>query len=515
LGSTVFGERGLWQTRNIWASGPLRVVRWMQPPMITSLPRANPPTPPSLDATPSPLPISRPRLLALDAFRGFVMLLMLVVNSSTHQSFHWQFQHRGWNAGDKGASLCDMVFPWFLFAVGCAIPFSMGGGRGAGKSAFEKVWEAFKRALLIYALGALITAARRGEVTFFLWDILPIIAWGYFLGVILSLTPRWAQAVFVVAVLVAKWVMLTKINYPGEGMVLWEEKRHLDEWVKSNYLSIRGGPLWFVGGWFGGLTQLLPATCCVVMGMWAASLIRAQTLPSFLRAMWLIAAGLIALLLAYVWERDLAFSKDFFTSSYVLLASGSGAVVLGLFYLFLDVVPHPAPSSALVRAGSLLAPVWLCGVWTAVCFGTQFMAGTFGVDRATIEPWAAGMVGFGLAGLAAALLAPAEFAGPVRCVGWFCSVPGRNAILLYVGAEITWRIVLMGWKMPFHDGSMQTIGPALKGFVRDGWNFWGVSMLRWPGLGQAAADWAFTIAYTLVWWRICYSLYKRDLYFKV
>ena len=59
---------------------------------------------------------------------------------------------------------------------------------------------------------------------------------------------------------------------------------------------------------------------------------------------------LIALLLAYVWERDLAFSKDFFTSSYVLLASGSGAVVLGMFYLFLDVAARPAPSSTLVRA---------------------------------------------------------------------------------------------------------------------------------------------------------------------
>ena len=63
--------------------------------------------------------------------------------------------------GEKGASLCDMVFPWFLFAVGCAIPFSMGGGRGAGKSAFEKVWEAFKRALDAWSSGreAAVTAA--------------------------------------------------------------------------------------------------------------------------------------------------------------------------------------------------------------------------------------------------------------------------------------------------------------------------------------------------------------------
>lgn len=477
--------------------------------------------PPTDSTSNAPRPI---RLLSLDAFRGFVMIAMLVVNSSTPASFHWQFAHRGWNAGEHGASFCDMVFPWFLFAVGVAIPFSMGSGRGKDRSAISKLWSAFCRALVIYTLGLLITAARREQVSFFVWDILPIIAWSYFLGVALYTLPQvirlWVQGVFVVAVLAAKWYVLTQMPYPGEAGVLWEQTRNMQTWIQSNWLTIRQGPLAFVGGWPGGLTQLLPGTAVVVLGMWSALLLRASALDPWLRGVWLLAGGAACTALAYMVEGMLSmpFSKDFFTSSYVLLSAGTGAMLLALFYLALDAFEHRRePGRGVARAAGLASLLWLLPLWTLL-FAATNLAGGFEAMRANLPAFVAGAIGFTLIGLIAGLRAPPGESGLFRSVGWLCAVPGRNAIALYVGAEVLWRVVLMGWKIPFHDGTMQTMLPALKGFVRDDWTLWPSllgNVVRWPGAGQAVADWTFCIAYTLAWWKICHALYKRGVFFKV
>ncbi|MEM7516545.1 MAG: DUF5009 domain-containing protein, partial [Planctomycetota bacterium] len=78
------------------------------------------------DGTPA-----RRRWIALDAFRGFDILAMLLVNVSWDRNAFpsWMF-HRGWAEGRQGVTFTDLVFPWFLFIAGVCVPFSLQRGRG-------------------------------------------------------------------------------------------------------------------------------------------------------------------------------------------------------------------------------------------------------------------------------------------------------------------------------------------------------------------------------------------------
>lgn len=61
------------------------------------------------------------RLVALDVFRGMTLALMLIVNNPGDwgQVFD-PFLHADWH----GCTLTDLVFPFFLFIVGVAIPLA-------------------------------------------------------------------------------------------------------------------------------------------------------------------------------------------------------------------------------------------------------------------------------------------------------------------------------------------------------------------------------------------------------
>src|SRR5690349_13652255 len=82
-------------------------------------------------STTSPAPT--PRLASLDAFRGFIMLLMIsggfgipevaqhLPESAWNKVSPW-FEHAAWTGG----VLWDMIQPAFMFMVGVAVAFSVG-----------------------------------------------------------------------------------------------------------------------------------------------------------------------------------------------------------------------------------------------------------------------------------------------------------------------------------------------------------------------------------------------------
>src|SRR5205814_5589483 len=65
-------------------------------------------------------PVKAQRLASLDVFRGLTILTMIIVNNPGNGSFYGPLEHAKWD----GWTLTDLVFPFFLFIVGVAIPFS-------------------------------------------------------------------------------------------------------------------------------------------------------------------------------------------------------------------------------------------------------------------------------------------------------------------------------------------------------------------------------------------------------
>ncbi len=91
------------------------------------------------------------RYYALDVFRGMTVALMILVNTpGTWEWIYWPLRHAEWH----GLTPTDLVFPFFLFAVGNAMAFVMPKLQKSGDAVFwQKV---VKRTLIIFGIGILL-----------------------------------------------------------------------------------------------------------------------------------------------------------------------------------------------------------------------------------------------------------------------------------------------------------------------------------------------------------------------
>ncbi len=88
------------------------------------------------------------RYYSLDVFRGATVALMILVNNpGTWSHIYDPLEHAPWH----GVTPTDLVFPFFLFAVGNAMAFVMPRFEAAGDFVFWK--KVLKRSLLIFAIG--------------------------------------------------------------------------------------------------------------------------------------------------------------------------------------------------------------------------------------------------------------------------------------------------------------------------------------------------------------------------
>src|SRR5207249_446599 len=110
------------------------------------------------------------RLVSMDAYRGFVMLLMAseglriaeVAHASFPQSPLWQFlayhvDHVEW----VGCSLWDLIQPSFTFLVGVALAFSFATRKARGQSWGQMLRHAVIRSVALVLLGVFLRSVGR------------------------------------------------------------------------------------------------------------------------------------------------------------------------------------------------------------------------------------------------------------------------------------------------------------------------------------------------------------------
>jgi len=511
------------------------------------------------------------RLRSLDAFRGLVIFLMFFVNLSGNDlAFPQWFEHAGWNLGNHGQYLADFVFPWFLFIVGCAIPFSMTSGRGRALSTAQRILVAAKRALIIYAFGILIWIAKSANdgvtwsstgfapkpgtavtwSTFLHWDILPLIALGYFLAVCIYHVPsshrpapeqqeesprtwalsRWPWWLFVALVLAGKWLILPNLAATvGLAPNTFPTPR-----VDANHalrtMSLLGGPFDnFLGT---AITQGLPAAATVVLGMLAGDWLRASTPPStappaapaaptaslslpparrLRTALALLAAGIITTILALIWASPALghspISKDFFTPTYVLISAGTGAIVLSLFYLLLDVLAIKRWQWLALGAASALAFLAL----TLLITHAPTDAANMALRATTIALWTLATI----LALAASVSFAKNRSAPATAP--FLTIYGSNAIAIYLISELLWTLVWTHWRVASPAAGAQHAFTALS-------LWWAVALnplttivtTSDPArLAQALGAWLTSATLITLYFLIAYTLWTKKLFLKV
>ena len=91
------------------------------------------------------------RYYSLDVFRGATVALMILVNNpGSWGNIYSPLKHATWH----GCTPTDLVFPFFLFAVGNAMAFVMPRFEASGDGFFWK--KVIKRTLLIFLIGLLL-----------------------------------------------------------------------------------------------------------------------------------------------------------------------------------------------------------------------------------------------------------------------------------------------------------------------------------------------------------------------
>jgi heparan-alpha-glucosaminide N-acetyltransferase len=121
------------------------------------------------------------RIRSIDLLRGADVLLMLFVNEVAGVAGAPAFLHHK-GAADDGMTITDLVFPAFLFVVGMAIPFALGGRLARGESRLAVLRHVVARAAALVVIGVLMVNAEHGVAG---WLSLP--AWNVLmtLGVLL------------------------------------------------------------------------------------------------------------------------------------------------------------------------------------------------------------------------------------------------------------------------------------------------------------------------------------------
>src|ERR1700730_14269296 len=88
------------------------------------------------------------RFYSLDVFRGATVAFMILVNNPGNGDFVYApLEHAPW----QGCTPTDLVFPFFLFAVGNAMAFVLPRLEAAGDAAFLK--KILTRTVLIFGIG--------------------------------------------------------------------------------------------------------------------------------------------------------------------------------------------------------------------------------------------------------------------------------------------------------------------------------------------------------------------------
>ncbi|GAA4788276.1 heparan-alpha-glucosaminide N-acetyltransferase domain-containing protein [Olivibacter ginsenosidimutans] len=294
------------------------------------------------------------RYYSLDVFRGATVALMILVNNPGTWSYAFSpLKHAPWH----GCTPTDLVFPFFLFAVGNAMAFVIPKLQAKGDAFFWR--KIIKRTFLIFFIGLLLS-----WYPFVSWSDGELIAkpWVSSLhpnsGIrILGVLQRIALC-YGIASLLAYFFKTRTVMYIGAGILIvyWlacmlfggSDPYSLDGWFGTAIdIKLLGIPHLYKGEGVPfdpeGLISTFTAIVQVIIGYLVGTYIRSATgegvrldkLYGVVSRLMVTAA--ILTLVGLTWGLIFPINKKIWTSSYVLYTSGLATTTLGVLIWFLEI----------------------------------------------------------------------------------------------------------------------------------------------------------------------------------
>lgn len=287
------------------------------------------------------------RLYSLDALRGFDMFWIMGAEGIFHrlatatqwpvmETISFQFTHPDWH----GFRIYDLIFPLFLFMAGVATPYSVGKELEKGKRKRQLLLRVIRRGLVLVLFGIILNNGLEIKplAEMRLPSVLGRIGLAYmFANIIYLYAGRRGQVAWFVTLLVGYWLMLRFNSAPGFPMGDLSMEGNFASYLDRNIIP---GKLYLGIHDPEGLISTIPAISTGLLGIFAGTLLKNSPLSMKKKTLYLLAGGVVALVLAQLWNLVFPINKNLWTSSFTLHAGGLSLLLLALFYYIIDVMEY-------------------------------------------------------------------------------------------------------------------------------------------------------------------------------
>ncbi len=378
---------------------------------------------PTPQPTGAPVPVRAVRNVAVDAYRGFVMFLMMaevlhLARVAAAYPGNWLIgvlayhqTHVDW----AWASLHDLIQPSFSLLVGVALPYSFArrvATDGYGKAFAHALWRSF----VLIALGIFLRSIGREQTNFTFEDTLTQIGLGY--PFLFLLAPRSTRTLWIAlaAILGGYWLAWALYPVAGPGYDFaavgvpadwahhasglaahWNKNANLGHAFDTWFLNLFPREAPFVANRGGYLTlSFIPTLGTMILGLIAGRQLRAASPTVPLR--WLVLSG-TALVVGGVVLHVLGINpvvKRIWTPSWTLFSGGLCYLLLAAFSWAIDVKGYKRWAFWLVVVGlNSIAAYMIAHLWEpfiASAFRTHLGQDVFAVFGTGLAPLVQGAV---------------------------------------------------------------------------------------------------------------------------
>jgi predicted acyltransferase len=286
------------------------------------------------------------RFYSLDVFRGATVCLMILVNNpGSWEHIYPPLAHAPWH----GLTPTDLVFPFFLFAVGNAMAFVLPKLEAGGDGIFWK--KILKRTALIFLIGLFLnwwpfSKWSDGELIFRNWvdpnnpesgvrilGVLQRIALCYFFASIIIYYLKLRKAFYVGLVLLLVYWVLCLIGNPDDPYSLkgWFGT-DIDKMILGESHLYRGEGMAFDPE---GLMSTITAIVQVIFGYMVGDYIQKKG-KSFEMVTGLFVAGVAMIVTGFCWDMLFPINKKIWTSSYTIYTSGLATITIATMIYMIE-----------------------------------------------------------------------------------------------------------------------------------------------------------------------------------
>lgn len=293
-------------------------------------------------------PLPNDRLVSLDVFRGITIAGMVLVNDpGTWSSIYWPLEHAEWH----GWTPTDLVFPFFVFIIGVAIPLAFGRRTESGGGKRDLYFKVIRRTLIIFALGMFLNGFPYFQLsTIRIPGVLQRLAVCYlFASLIFLNTKVRTQVIVTLALLVISWLLMTRLHAPGFATGDLSKEGSLASYVDR---AVFGPHIWKQGKVYDpeGLLSTIPAIATALFGVLTGQWLRTKKSQDE-KVAGMFVAGAVCIIIGWCWNPFFPINKALWTSSYVFFTAGLALEFLALCYFVVDIKQYQSWAKPFVVFG--------------------------------------------------------------------------------------------------------------------------------------------------------------------